>query len=248
MDRIDRRCCAAVAVVPAAVLSACGAHTQASTAPGPVRGSPGVTTITDVFGPGCNRLPPDGQTGSLSAMTHQSAAVAIASTPVLSDFATALRSTPTDSLLGRDRGITVFAPDTDAFDKLYRMIGEDAFADLRDNVDRGSFLPHHIANARLTRDNLTTAGRVDVLDGDRLTVADSGSTITIADRGRAPAHVVCGNIPTVNATVFITDTVLISPGSQLAQARAPKSVRCAPNPHAYDDADCVSTPPPPRRR
>jgi uncharacterized surface protein with fasciclin (FAS1) repeats len=144
-------------------------------------------------------------------MAHQSAAAAIASTTILCDFAAAVRSTTMDSLLGRGRGITVFAPDNAAFDKLHRTIGDDAFADLRTNVDRGSFLPHHIANARLTRDNLTTAGRVDMLDGDRLTVPDSGATITIADPGRTPAHVLCGNIPTANATVFITDAVLISP-------------------------------------
>lgn len=191
-------------------------YLSGKTDPGQQVGLARATTISDVFGAGCDRLPQAGHAGSLTAMADQSAAAAIASTPALRDFATALRSTTMDTRLSRDRGMTVLAPTNDAFDKLHRKIGDDAFANLATNYDRGSFLPHHLVNQRLTHDNPTTAGAVEVLDGGHLTITEDGPTVTIADTGRPPAHVVCGNIPTTNAIVFIIDTVLVSPSSQLA--------------------------------
>lgn len=238
MSKIDQRLRGGVLLAAtAALLCACRTHPPTpSAAPAAAHNTLGATTTNDVFGPGCSQLPPANQVGSLTAMRHQSAAAAIASNPMLSDFAAALRSTPTDYLLNGDRGTTVFAPDNKAFDTLHRTIGDDAFAHLAANYDRGSFLPHHIADRRLTRDDLTRAGTVEVLDGDRLTVADLEPTITVADPRRPPAHVVCGDISTANGTIFIIDAVLVSPNSELAHTSAPQKVHCAPNPHAHNDA------------
>jgi hypothetical protein len=57
--------------------------------------------------------------------------------------------------------------------------------------------------------------------------------------------VVCGDIPTANATVFIIDTVLVSPESQLAHTTPQKQVHCAPNPNAHDNAELCFNPPEP---
>lgn len=239
MGSTARKVAGGLIVTAVVALTACGAHSTAADQPrarASVRDSAGSTMISDVFGGGCDQLPPAGHAGSLTTMAHQSAAVAIASNPVLSDFAAALRSTPTDTRLNGDRGLTVFAPDNDAFEKLHRGIGDDAFAHLRSAYDQGSFLPHLIVTQRLSRASLTAAGSVEVDDGDKVTIAGGGPTITVADAGLPPAHVVCGNIPTANATVFIIDTVLMSPGSQLAHTSPQRTVHCAPDPRAHDDA------------
>lgn len=245
MEGITRRRWSPVIVAIAAVLSACGAQRPTPAhPPAPAQSSPGATTINDVFGTGCGRLPIAGQAGSLTAMARETAAAAIASTPALHDFAAALRATPTDSRLNGDRGLTVFAPDNDAFDKLHHRIGDDAFAHLSADYDQGSFVPHHIVNQRLTRDNLTRAGAVQVSDGDRLAITDGAAAMTIADAGLPPARVVCGNIPTTNATLFIIDSVLVSPSSQLAHTSPHQKLRCARNPDAHDDAElCVDASP-----
>lgn len=195
--------------VAAAVSSACSPGLVVA-ARSPRRSRVGVvTTIGDVLGAGCGRLPQGEQAGSLTAMAHQTAATVIATSQQLSDIATALRSNRTDLRLNGHRLITAFVPDNDAFEKLHRTIGDDAFASLGHNYSQGSFFAHHIVNRCLTRENLSTAGMVQAVDGDRLTIADTGSTITVSDSGRTPARVVRGNIPTSNASVFIIDTVLV---------------------------------------
>jgi uncharacterized surface protein with fasciclin (FAS1) repeats len=186
-------------------------------------------------------------------MAGQDVATAILSNPLLTDFGRAVRSDGSVSelnaqrgILHAQRGITVFAPDDGAFTTLRNTMGEDAFRSLVNNPQGLAALPHHDAiRQRLDRDGLVAAGTVAALDGDRLTITPSGSTITVADTGGPPAHMVCGNIPTRNATVFIIDSVLISPGSQFAHVTPQNQVHCAPNPNAYDNAElCYDTPQP----
>jgi uncharacterized surface protein with fasciclin (FAS1) repeats len=184
-------------------------------------------------------------------MAGQDVATAILSSPVLTEFARAVRADGAVSefnaqrgILHPQRGITVFAPDDDAFTGLRSTVGEDAFGRLVNNPQGTAVLPRHAAiGQRLTRDRLTAAGTVTALDGDRLAIAGSGSTMTVADIGGPPAHVVCGNIPTRDATVFIIDSVLISPGSQFAHITPQTQVHCAPNPNAYNNAElCTAQP------
>jgi uncharacterized surface protein with fasciclin (FAS1) repeats len=253
MMRIGSRVIAGVAVAVASTMTACGPGATSAAAEAPrTTGLPGgVTTISDVFGPGCARLPSGDRPGSLSAMAGQDVAAAILTNPLLTDFAHAVRSDGQVSelnaqrgILHPQRGITVFAPDDGAFTTFRNTMGEDAFRSLVDNPRGLAALPHHDSiGQRLTRDELVAAGTATALDGDRLTVAPSGATITVAEVGAPAAHVVCGNIPTKNATVFIIDSVLISPQSQFAHVTPRDQVHCAPNPNAYDNAVlCFDTP------
>jgi uncharacterized surface protein with fasciclin (FAS1) repeats len=72
-----------------------------------------------------------------------------------------------------------------------------------------SVLTHHVLQGRLTPGEL--AGTHTTLDNDQVTIAGSGGAFTISGdqtiTGR-PASVVCGNVPTANATVYIIDQVL----------------------------------------
>ena len=52
------------------------------------------------------------------------------------------------------------------------------------------------------------AGDKDTLAGDQLTIeGDAESGMTVSD-GTVTANVLCGNIPTANATVYVIDKVL----------------------------------------
>ena len=57
---------------------------------------------------------------------------------------------------------------------------------------------------QLTPDQL--AGTHKTLEGEELTVEGSGEDFTVGDGG---ATVLCGNIPTANATVYVIDSVLM---------------------------------------
>jgi uncharacterized surface protein with fasciclin (FAS1) repeats len=68
-------------------------------------------------------------------------------------------------------------------------------------------LTYHVVPGRLTPEML--AGNHKTLNGADLTVAGSGQTFTVNGK----AMVVCGNVQTANATVYIIDGVLLPPAS-----------------------------------
>jgi uncharacterized surface protein with fasciclin (FAS1) repeats len=76
-------------------------------------------------------------------------------------------------------------------------------------------LTHHVIDGRLGPDQL--AGEHTTLNGDTVTVEGSGEDFTVAAEGtvtgEAPASVICGNVQTANATVYIIDQVLTPPAA-----------------------------------
>jgi uncharacterized surface protein with fasciclin (FAS1) repeats len=69
-------------------------------------------------------------------------------------------------------------------------------------------LSHHIVPKRYDAHGLLAVGTVYTLDGSPLTISGDGLDLSI---GNQHAHVLCGGIPTANATVFIIDHVLAPP-------------------------------------
>jgi uncharacterized surface protein with fasciclin (FAS1) repeats len=63
-------------------------------------------------------------------------------------------------------------------------------------------LTHHVVEGRLAPEDL--AGTHETLAGDKITVEGSGEDFTVGE-----ASVVCGNVQTANATVYIVDGVLM---------------------------------------
>jgi uncharacterized surface protein with fasciclin (FAS1) repeats len=49
---------------------------------------------------------------------------------------------------------------------------------------------------------------VTTLQGGSLRIKDAGDTMEITDNTGVTSHVLCGNIPTANATLFIIDQVM----------------------------------------
>jgi uncharacterized surface protein with fasciclin (FAS1) repeats len=77
-----------------------------------------------------------------------------------------------------------------------------------------TLLTHHIVPGRLSPEEL--AGEHTTLNGDTITVTGAaGAPTTTAEQtvtGAAAASVVCGDVPTVNATLYVIDQVLAPAG------------------------------------
>jgi uncharacterized surface protein with fasciclin (FAS1) repeats len=105
--------------------------------------------------------------------------------------------------------ITVIAPANPAFE----AIPPDALqAVLADNTQLTAILTHHVIEGRLAPDEL--AGTHTTLNGDEVTIEGSGEAFTVAQTVTGtPASVICGNVQTANATVYIVDQVLAPAGA-----------------------------------
>jgi uncharacterized surface protein with fasciclin (FAS1) repeats len=154
------------------------------------------------FGPACDAIPKDGK-GSFNGMVTDPVATAASNNPLLSTLVTAVGAVPgLADTLNAAPGLTVFAPTNDAFGKIPE---KDLNKVLADQATLTAILSHHVVGEQLGPDQL--AGEHKTLNGDTITIegdADSGFTV---DGGAA--NVICGNIPTKNATVYVIDSVLM---------------------------------------
>ena len=75
---------------------------------------------------------------------------------------------------------------------------------LADKATLTKILTYHVVPGQLAPDQL--AGTHKTLEGDELTVEGSGEDFTV---GAGDAAVVCGNVQTANATVYVIDSVLM---------------------------------------
>jgi uncharacterized surface protein with fasciclin (FAS1) repeats len=152
-----------------------------------------------VFGPGCEAIPTTGA-GSFDGMVTDPVATAASNNPLLETLVTAVGAVDglADTLNGAP-ALTVFAPTNDAFGKIPE---EDLNAVLADQELLGSILSHHVLGENLGPDEVV--GTQDTLNNDTVTVEGDTDGMTVDG-----ATVLCGNIPTANATVYVIDTVLM---------------------------------------
>ena len=68
-------------------------------------------------------------------------------------------------------------------------------------------LSHHVVPKRYDAAGLVAAGRTTELAGGDVTIGGTATAPTITDGTGNTAKVLCGNIPTSNATVFVIDKV-----------------------------------------
>ena len=152
------------------------------------------------FGPGCSAIPTDGA-GSLDGMATEPVATAASANPLLKTLVTAVGAAELVDTLNSSEPITVFAPTDDAFAEIPK---KDLDALLADKEALTGVLTYHVVPGQLTPDQL--AGTHETLQGEELTVEGSGEEFTV---GANQAAVLCGNIPTANATVYVIDGVLM---------------------------------------
>jgi uncharacterized surface protein with fasciclin (FAS1) repeats len=79
---------------------------------------------------------------------------------------------------------------------------------LANKAELTQILTYHVAAGRITPAELASGTSVKTLEGATVKPAMSGGTYTVNG-----AKVVCGNVQTANATVYIIDTVLMPPAA-----------------------------------
>ncbi|MFC7495362.1 MULTISPECIES: fasciclin domain-containing protein [unclassified Nocardioides] len=155
------------------------------------------------FGAGCSQVPTDGA-GSFDGMATAPVATAASANPLLKTLVTAVGQAKLVDTLNSADGVTVFAPTDDAFAAVPKKALDGLLAD---KAALTKVLTYHVVPGQLSPEQL--AGSHKTLEGEDLTVEGSGEDFTVGSGG---ATVVCGNIPTANATVYVIDSVLM-PGS-----------------------------------
>jgi len=151
------------------------------------------------FGEDCSSVPAD-----------EPVVTAAGDDPALSTLVDAVGTANLTDSLNSQEDITVLAPADPAFEA---VPADDLKALLADNARLTAVLTHHVIDGRLTPEQL--AGEHVTLNGDAVTVEGSGEDFTLSAgqtvAGKTAARVICGNVQTANATVYVIDQVLTPP-------------------------------------
>ena len=161
---------------------------------------PSGSTSSADFGSGCASVPKSGA-GSFSGMSTAPVATAASANPVLSTLVTAVKKAGLVDTLNSAPSITVFAPANSAFAKIPASTLNSVLAN---KAELTTILTYHVAAGRYTPAELASGKAIKTLEGTTITPAMTNGTYSING-----AHVVCGNVQTANATVYIIDTVLM---------------------------------------
>ena len=161
-------------------------------------GTPGATSD---FGAACSAVPKSGA-GSFAGMTGASVAMAASNNPVLSTLVTAVKKAGLVDTLDNAKAITVFAPDNAAFAKVPNKTLSSLLAN---KAELTQLLEYHVVAGRLSPAQLP--GVHKTIEGASVSIAGSGTTFNV----NGTSQVVCGNVQTANATVYIVGTVLSMP-------------------------------------
>lgn len=187
---------AAAAAVLALSLAACGSSTNNSSMTNTA--SPSADAGAQTFGSACGSIPTSGA-GSFNGMVSDPVATAASNNPLLTTLVSAVKAAGLVDTLNNAQGITVFAPYDPAFAKIPSATLNGVLAN---KTLLTQILEHHVVAGKLNPDQVV--GTHKTLNGDTVTVTGSTSGMTVDG-----ATVLCGNIPTANATVYVIDTVMM---------------------------------------
>jgi uncharacterized surface protein with fasciclin (FAS1) repeats len=128
-------------------------------------------------------------------------ATAASANPVLSTLVTAVKQAGLVDTLNSAAGITVFAPDNAAFAKIPASTLKSVLAN---KAELTKILTYHVVAGRVTPAELASGKTLKTLEGGTVTPAMMGTSYTVNG-----TPVVCGNVQTANATVYILGGVLM---------------------------------------
>lgn len=222
---LRRGAAAAAALALSMTLAACGSDDEEPTAGGSSAADGGSSSdggdaagddqFAAVFGPACGDLPQGTADGSLEGMVTDPVGTAASTNPLLGTLVTAVQAVPglLDTLNDESASYTVFAPADTAFAKIPEA---DLNGLVESAAEEGSplatVLQHHVLATRVDPDAIV--GTQMPLAGSELTISGDPvgdpDNVTVSD-GASEAKVLCGGIPTANATVYVIDTVLTGP-------------------------------------
>ena len=191
---------AALALTMSMGMAACGSDdsSSSSSAPKEKKTESTSSTASGEFGEGCAAVPKTGD-GSFEGMATAPVATAASANPILKTLVTAVGEADLVDTLNSAPELTVFAPANDAFGAIPK---KDLNALLADKPALTKVLTHHVVEGKIAPEDL--AGTHKTLAGDEIMVEGSGEDFTIGK-----ANVICGNVQTANATVYVIDGVLM---------------------------------------
>ena len=201
---------AAGALVAMTVLAAAGALATAACGTSPTTSATPIGTATPpgpagapsgTVGADCTMIPAHGA-GSLRSMSTQRAVAAAASNPQLSVFTAAVRTSGLDKTLAARHAFTLMIPVNSAFAGLSKT----QIIHLHNSGDLLKTVRYHAVAARIGPARFDRGASYPTMEGGSLRVARSGPDYTVNG-----ATVLCGNIKTANATVYIISKVLQPP-------------------------------------
>ena len=137
-------------------------------------------------------------------MATEPVATAASGNPLLKTLVAAVTEAGLGDTLNSAPAITVFAPTDDAFAKIDAKTMDTVMGDKKLLT---TILTNHVVEGQLAPD--AVVGKQTSLAGGTLTVKGSGDNLTVKSKGTKMSAVLCGNIPTANATVYVVDTVLL---------------------------------------
>ena len=183
--------CGSGGTTPAAAGASATHHAMASHSHG--------MTESARFGPDCGMVPATGM-GSFHGMAMAPVVTAASHNPLLTSFATDVKAAGLASDLNSMHSFTAFVPANSAFSKLSHT--EMNMVD--NHAELAKILKYHIVSGRVTPAKLASGMALTTLEGASLTGSKMGSVYEIGK-----ADVICGNIQTANATVYVINKVLV---------------------------------------
>jgi uncharacterized surface protein with fasciclin (FAS1) repeats len=151
------------------------------------------------FGPDCGMVPATGM-GSFHTMAMDPVVTAASHNPLLTSFAADVKAAGLAGDLNSMHAFTVFAPANSAFSKLPSA----EMSMMHSTAELAKILKYHVVSGRVTPAKLASGMALTTLEGGSLTGAKMGSVYEIGK-----ASVICGNIQTANATVYVINKVLV---------------------------------------
>ena len=200
----------AIVVAFAMTVAACSSATSSTTsAPSSSAAAPGaasaaspsesMTETAATVGNDCGMIPATGM-GSMHGMEMDPVVTAASHNPLITTLAAEITKAGLAGTLNSARGITVFAPDNQAFKNLTAH----DMAMMAGQAELGRILKYHVARGRITPEELASGMTLSTLEGSPLHTAKMGSTYEVNN-----AAITCGNLHTANATVYIINAVLM---------------------------------------
>lgn len=150
------------------------------------------------FGPDCGMVPVTGM-GSFHGMSMDPAVTAAAHNPLLTSLAKDIKSAGLTAGLNSMHAITIFAPANAAFAKLPAA----EMTMMHSPAELAKILNYHVVNGHITPARLASGKPLTTLEGGTLKPSKMGAVYEVNNAG-----IICGNIQTANATVYIINKVL----------------------------------------
>jgi uncharacterized surface protein with fasciclin (FAS1) repeats len=151
------------------------------------------------FGSDCGMVPATGM-GSLHSMMTDPVVTAAAHNPLLTTLAADIKAAGLTTELNSMGSITVFAPANTAFSKLRHSM---AMGMMHNPKELAKVLKYHVVSGHVTTAQLASGKPLTTLEGSTLKPAKMGAVYEVNNAG-----IICGNIHTANATVYIINKVL----------------------------------------